>query len=671
MFEKLLIANRGEIACRIIRTARRLGIVTVAIYSEADEGAMHADLADEAWPVGPAPARESYLAIDKIVEIAKRSGAQAVHPGYGFLSEDARFAERCIEGGLAFVGPPAAAMRLMGSKASAKILMERAGVPIVPGYHGDAMDSVALSEAAERIGFPLLIKASNGGGGRGMRIVRKSSELVKAIASSRREALASFGEDRLLIERYLTHPRHIEIQIFANSYGACVSFLERDCSMQRRHQKILEETPASGLPETLRGKLRDAATTAAQAVGYVGAGTIEFLVQDGEFFFLEMNTRLQVEHPVTEMISGQDLVEWQLRIACGEKLPVTQEQLIMQGCAVEVRVCAEDPARDFFPSVGKIEHFRAPPTNDAVRIDAGMRAGDRVTQYYDSLLAKLIVWGNDRIETLQRLRTALSSCELVGIETNLDLLRALAAHPLFLAGEVDTGFIEREVKRLTAETLSAQNLEPLVVAAGAAIWLAAVRRHEREEAAECGDPWSPWSLSDAWRIDGGIGSHEIEFSCDARKMHMKIHPIAGGGFRLDTQAGSVTVTAHEEGDRLRVCVDGLAREVGIVRREEELVVIAQGRNHSFVVTDPLKPPAVAAGPEQQLRAPLPARVTRVLVAEGEKVKKGEPLVILEVMKMEVAMTAPRDGQIESILCKEGEWMAEGEKLANLFEERAA
>jgi 3-methylcrotonyl-CoA carboxylase alpha subunit len=670
MFEKLLIANRGEIACRIIRTAKRLGIMTVAIYSEADEGAMHADMADEAWPIGPAPARESYLAIDKIVEIAERSGVQAVHPGYGFLSEDARFAERCIEAALAFIGPPPAAMRLMGSKASAKMVMERAGVPIVPGYHGDAMDPATLSEAAERTGFPLLIKASNGGGGRGMRVVREPGELAEAIASSRREALASFGDDRLLIERYLTHPRHIEIQIFADSCGDCVSFLERDCSMQRRHQKILEETPASGLSENLRREMRDAATAAAQAVGYVGAGTIEFLVQDGEFFFLEMNTRLQVEHPVTEMISGQDLVEWQLRIACGEKLPVTQEALVMQGCAVEVRVCAEDPARDFLPSVGKIDHFRTPPKHDALRIDTGVRSGDRVTQYYDSLLAKLIVWGRDRSETLLLLRAALSGCELVGVATNLDLLRALAAHPLFLEGEFDTGFIEREVKRLTAETPSAQNLEPFVVAAGAAVWLADLRRREREKAAECGDSWSPWSLADGWRIDG-VGSHDVEFMRDARKMHMKIHPLAGGSFRLDTQTGSTTVNAHEDGDRLRLCVDGLTREVGVVRRGVELVVIMEGRNHSFVVVDPLEPPAADAGPEQQLRAPLPARVTRVLVSEGEDVKKGEPLVILEVMKMEVAMTAPRDGRIESILCKEGEWMAEGEKLANLFEDKAA
>ncbi len=670
MFEKILIANRGEIACRIIRTAKRLGIVTVAIYSEADQGAMHAELAEEAWMVGPAPARESYLAIDKIIEIARRSGAQAVHPGYGFLSEDPRFAERCIEVGVAFVGPPPVAMRLMGSKASAKMVMEHAGVPIVPGYHGDAMDLETLAGEAQRIGFPLLIKASNGGGGRGMRIVRERGELAEAIAGSRREALSSFGDDRLLIERYLTHPRHIEIQIFADSRGNCVSFLERDCSMQRRHQKILEETPASGLSEILRQKLRDAATAVAQAVGYIGAGTIEFLVQDGEVFFLEMNTRLQVEHPVTEMISGQDLVEWQLRVACGEKLPVTQEALIMQGCAVEVRICAEDPAQNFFPSVGKIDHFRTPTNNNMLRIDTGVRSGDRVTQYYDSLLAKLIVWGRDRADALLLLRAALSACELVGVATNLDLLRALAAHPLFMAAELDTGFIEREAKGLTAETHLAQKLEPVVLAAGAAVWLADLRRWEQDKAAECGDPWSPWSMSDAWRIDG-VGCHDLEFMCDARKMHMKIHPIAEGSFRLDAQGGVVSVTAREDRDRLHLCVDGFAREVGILRRGEELAVIVEGRNHSFVVIDPLKPPATAADPEQQLRTPLPARVTRVLVTEGEKVKKGEPLVILEVMKMEVAMTAPRDGQIESILCKEGEWMAEGEKLANLFEERAA
>ncbi len=670
MFERLLIANRGEIACRVIRTAKRLGITTVAVYSEADAGAPHVDLADEAWLIGPAPARESYLSIDKIIEIARRSGAQAVHPGYGFLSENAQFSESCAQAGLIFVGPPASAMRLMGSKASAKALMERAGVPVAPGYHGEATDMATLSQAAARIGFPVLIKASSGGGGRGMRVVREAGALPEAIASARREALASFGDDRLLIEKYLSRPRHVEIQIFADAHGGCVSFLERDCSMQRRHQKILEETPAPSLSPKLSRAMRQAAVAAARAVGYIGAGTVEFLVRNDSFFFLEMNTRLQVEHPVTEMIARQDLVEWQLRVASGERLPLTQDELRMRGCAMEARICAEDPARDFMPSVGEIAHLRPPSESEAVRVDTGVRSGDRVTHYYDSLLAKLIVWGADRAEALRRLRAALETFEIVGVSTNLDLLRALVADPRFQRGEYDTGFVEAEAARMTMTEALTQNDEAIILAAGAAAWLADQRRLDEASAAERGDPWSPWAMCDGWRMDG-TGHHDIEFDLNAQRLRARIHPLAAGGFRLDTPAFAADVEAGELDARMRLRVDGAAREVGIVRRGEEIVVILSGRNYALTPVDPLKPPARAADLDQQLRAPLPARVTRIFVAQGEKVKKGAPLINLEVMKMEVALTAPRDGQIESILCAEGEWMPEGAKLAALVEEEAA
>ncbi len=670
MFERLLIANRGEIACRVIRTAKRLGITTVAVYSEADAGAPHVDLADEAWLIGPAPARESYLSIDKIIEIARRSGAQAVHPGYGFLSENAQFSESCAQAGLIFVGPPASAMRLMGSKASAKALMERAGVPVAPGYHGEATDMATLSQAAARIGFPVLIKASSGGGGRGMRVVREAGALPEAIASARREALASFGDDRLLIEKYLSRPRHVEIQIFADAHGGCVSFLERDCSMQRRHQKILEETPAPSLSPKLSRAMRQAAVAAARAVGYIGAGTVEFLVRNDSFFFLEMNTRLQVEHPVTEMIARQDLVEWQLRVASGERLPLTQDELRMRGCAMEARICAEDPARDFMPSVGEIAHLRPPSESEAVRVDTGVRSGDRVTHYYDSLLAKLIVWGADRAEALRRLRAALETFEIVGVSTNLDLLRALVADPRFQRGEYDTGFVEAEAARMTMTEALTQNDEAIILAAGAAAWLADQRRLDEASAAERGDPWSPWAMCDGWRMDG-TGHHDIEFDLNAQRLRARIHPLAAGGFRLDTPAFAADVEAGELDARMRLRVDGAAREVGIVRRGEEIVVILSGRNYALTRVDPLKPPARAADLDQQLRAPLPARVTRIFVAQGEKVKKGAPLINLEVMKMEVALTAPRDGQIESILCAEGEWMPEGAKLAALVEEEAA
>ena len=670
MFERLLIANRGEIACRVIRTAKRLGITTVAVYSEADAGAPHVDLADEAWLIGPAPARESYLSIDKIIEIARRSGAQAVHPGYGFLSENAQFSESCAQAGLIFVGPPASAMRLMGSKASAKALMERAGVPVAPGYHGEATDIATLSQAAARIGFPVLIKASSGGGGRGMRVVREAGALPEAIAGARREAQASFGDDRLLIEKYLSRPRHVEIQIFADAHDGCVSFLERDCSMQRRHQKILEETPAPGLSPKLSRAMRQAAVAAARAVGYIGAGTVEFLVRNDSFYFLEMNTRLQVEHPVTEMIARQDLVEWQLRVASGERLPLTQDELQMRGCAMEARICAEDPARDFMPSVGEIAHLRPPSESEAVRVDTGVRSGDRVTHYYDSLLAKLIVWGADRAEALRRLRAALETFEIVGVSTNLDLLRALVADPRFQRGEYDTGFVEAEAARMTMTEALTQNDEAIILAAAAAAWLADQRRRDEASAAERGDPWSPWAMGDGWRIDG-TGHHDIEFDLNAQRLRARIHPLAAGGFRLETPAFAADVEAGERDARMRLRVDGAAREVGIVRRGEEIVVILSGRNYALTPVDPLKPPARAADLDQQLRAPLPARVTRIFVAQGEKVKKGAPLINLEVMKMEVALTAPRDGQIESILCAEGEWMPEGAKLAALVEEEAA
>ncbi|HEY8136555.1 MAG TPA: acetyl-CoA carboxylase biotin carboxylase subunit [Methylocystis sp.] len=670
MFERLLIANRGEIACRVIRTAKRLGITTVAVYSEADAGALHVDLADEAWLIGPAPARESYLSIDKIVEIARRSGAQAVHPGYGFLSENAQFSECCARAGLIFVGPPASAMRLMGSKASAKALMERAGVPVAPGYHGEATDVATLSEAAAGMGFPVLIKASSGGGGRGMRVVREAGALPEAIAGAKREARASFGDDRLLIEKYLSRARHVEIQIFADAHGGCVSFLERDCSMQRRHQKILEETPAPNLSPEPRREMRQAAVAAARAVGYIGAGTVEFLVQNESFYFLEMNTRLQVEHPVTEMIARQDLVEWQLRVASGERLPLTQDELRMRGCAMEARICAEDPTRDFMPSVGEIAHLRPPRESEAVRVDTGVRNGDRVTHYYDSLLAKLIVWGADRAEALWRLRAALEIFEIVGVSTNLDLLRALVADPKFQRGQYDTGFVESEAARLTMVPTPTRDEEAIILAAGTAAWLADQRRRDEASAAERGDPWSPWAIGDGWRIDG-TGHRDIEFNLHARRLRARIYPLAAGGFRLETPAFTAIVEAREHDGRMRLRVDGVAREVGIVRRGGEIVVILSGRNSALTPVDPLRPPARAADLDQQLRAPLPARVTRIFVAQGEKVKKGAPLINLEVMKMEVALTAPRDGQIESILCAEGEWMAEGAKLAALVEEKAA
>ena len=480
MFRKILIANRGEIACRVIATAHRLGIATVAVYSDADAQARHVALADEAWPIGPAPARDSYLNIARIIDAARRSGAEAIHPGYGFLSENADFAEACARAGITFIGPPPEAIRAMGSKAAAKALMQRSGVPLVPGYHDEAQDAATLRAAAERIGYPVLLKASAGGGGKGMRIVEQPDALAAAIESAQREAAASFGDDRLLIEKYLTRPRHIEIQVFADTHGNCVSLFERDCSIQRRHQKVLEEAPAPGMDPARRRAMGEAAIAAARAVGYVGAGTVEFIAEGGAFYFMEMNTRLQVEHPVTELITGQDLVEWQLLVAAGEPLPLTQDELAISGHAIEARVYAEDPARDFLPSIGRLDHLRQPDETAHVRVDTGVRQGDAITPYYDPMIAKLIVWGEDRTAALRRLAGALAAYEVVGVHTNLGLLRGVATHPAFAGAELDTGFIARHAEVLLPDAAALPAETQRVVLAAAALAALADQRAQAE-----------------------------------------------------------------------------------------------------------------------------------------------------------------------------------------------
>ncbi|HXA25930.1 MAG TPA: acetyl-CoA carboxylase biotin carboxylase subunit, partial [Acetobacteraceae bacterium] len=434
MFSTLLIANRGEIACRIVRTARRMGVATVAVYSEADANALHVKAADRAISIGPAPARDSYLNIPRIIAAARQSGADAVHPGYGFLSENPAFAEACVDAGLTFVGPPAVAMRAMGSKSAAKALMERSGVPLLPGYHGENQDTAFLADQAIRIGFPVMIKAVAGGGGRGMRIVTAANDFVQALAAARQEAASAFGEDRVLIERYLERPRHIEVQVFADTHSNVVHLFERDCSAQRRHQKVIEEAPAPGLDEARRTAMGAAAVAAARAIGYVGAGTVEFVANADGFFFLEMNTRLQVEHPVTEMITGLDLVEWQLRVAAGERLPLTQDAIRIDGHAIEARIYAEDPSRDFAPSTGRLALFRTPDASDSVRIDTGFATGDEISIHYDALLAKLICRGRTRDEALHIMRRALADTDVVGVTSNLDLLFRIAGHPDFAAG---------------------------------------------------------------------------------------------------------------------------------------------------------------------------------------------------------------------------------------------
>ncbi|MFO1169323.1 MAG: acetyl-CoA carboxylase biotin carboxylase subunit, partial [Rhodoblastus sp.] len=500
MFEKILIANRGEIACRIVRTARRMGVATVAVYSEADASARHVRMADEAVFIGASPARESYLVIEKIIEAAKRTGAQAIHPGYGFLSENEAFCEACEKAGIVFIGPPVHAIHAMGSKSEAKKLMEAAGVPLTPGYHGDDQDPARLKGEADAIGYPVMIKAAAGGGGKGMRQVMKAEDFDAALASCKREAAASFGSDHVLVEKYIVRPRHIEIQVFGDRHGGCVHLFERDCSVQRRHQKVLEEAPAPGMTAERRRQMGEAAVAAAKAVGYVGAGTVEFIAtQDGQFYFMEMNTRLQVEHPVTEMITGLDLVEWQLRVAAGEKLPLAQEQLHINGHALEARVYAEDPAKNFLPSTGRLVHLAPPAESLNVRVDTGVEEGDSISPFYDPMIAKLIVWDDDRDRALSRMQQALADYRVVGVNNNIDFLSRLVASPAFASADLDTGLIEREADYLFP---GAEQPPARVFAIAALSELLRSHAHAREHARASADPTSPWHARDGWRLNG-------------------------------------------------------------------------------------------------------------------------------------------------------------------------
>ncbi len=647
MFRKILIANRGEIACRVIATAHRMGIATVAVYSEADAQSRHVQLAGEAWPIGPAPARDSYLRGDTILEVARRSGAEAVHPGYGFLSENAGFADACAAAGIVFIGPPADAIRAMGSKAAAKALMAEAGVSLVPGYHGADQDTALLHAEAGRIGYPVLIKASAGGGGKGMRVVSEAAGFGAALDGAKREAAASFGDDRVLVEKYLTAPRHIEIQVFADTHGNTISLFERDCSVQRRHQKVLEEAPAPGMTADRRRAMGDAAVSAARAVGYVGAGTVEFIAQDGAFYFMEMNTRLQVEHPVTEAITGLDLVEWQLRVAAGEELPSLSPTLT--GHAIEARVYAEDPARDFLPSVGTLLHLRQPVERPGVRVDTGVRQGDVISPNYDPMIAKLIVHGADRADALWRMSAALAEYEVVGVQTNLGLLRAVVGHPVFAGGVFDTGFIARH-----PDVLDTASAEP-----GAEVWAAAclfVLRGLRE-AAEIADPHSPWAELDAWRMNGE-GYQDLHFLAGEVAVTVRAHLARDGLARLDLPGGAVQ--AAWDGAVLRV--DGVARPARVVRDGDAVTVLLAGAGHTVRVIDPLAGPGTEAAGGGRVAAPIPARVTRVMVAVGDAVAKGAALIVVEAMKTEITLVAPAAGVVAEVRAAVGEMVEEGVEL---------
>ncbi len=659
MFDKILIANRGEIACRVIRTARSQGVATVAVYSEADADALHVTMADEAHMIGTASAQDSYLVADRIIQAALDSGAKAIHPGYGFLAENARFAADCDAAGIVFIGPPVAAIEAMGSKSAAKQIMSAAGVPLVPGYHEEDQSVERLRLAADAIGYPLLIKASAGGGGKGMRVVNDAADFDTALQGARREAKAAFDDDRVLLEKFLQGPRHVEVQVFADKHGNILHLFERDCSIQRRHQKVVEEAPAPGLSEELRSRMGEAAVSAARAIGYVGAGTVEFLLdRDGSFFFMEMNTRLQVEHPVTEMITGQDLVEWQLRVASGEKLPCRQQDLKINGHAIEVRIYAEDPMKDFLPSIGTLRHLRHPPESAHVRIDTGVREGDEVTMYYDPMIAKLIVWDQNRNNAVRRLQLALSDFQVVGVTANIGFLAALAAHPAFASAELDTGFIEHFRADLFPETVAASDR----VLALACLNILLNRNQEAcSSASLSNDPFSPWHGTHGWRLNSD-NFHRLTFIDNGEQCSVTAH-FRPDGYLLELPGGDMLVSGCIDGNGdLSADLGGKRCRATVVRHAYDLIVMCDGRSHMLTIDDP----SLAAGVNDEgggrLTAPMPGKVVAVLVAAGARVERGTPLIVLEAMKMEHAIKAPADGRVEKLPFAVGDVVGEGEEL---------
>ncbi|AMV46142.1 acetyl/propionyl/methylcrotonyl-CoA carboxylase subunit alpha [Paraburkholderia caribensis] len=664
MFNKILIANRGEIACRVAATCKRLGVTSVAVYSDADANAKHVAACDEAVHIGGSTAAESYLRVERIIEAAIATGAQAVHPGYGFLSENEDFAHACEKAGIAFIGPPVEAIAAMGSKAAAKALMHSAAVPLVPGYHGDDQNADLLHRQADEIGYPVLLKASAGGGGKGMRVVTRTEEFDAALASCKREAASSFGNDRVLIEKYLMRPRHVEVQVFADKHGGAVYLFDRDCSVQRRHQKVLEEAPAPGLQPHVRRAMGEAAVAAARAVNYVGAGTVEFIMTEGgEFYFMEMNTRLQVEHPVTEMVTGLDLVEWQLRVAAGEPLPLAQDQLRIEGHAIEARIYAEHPARGFLPSTGTLKHLRMPQGVEfslgvggeraPVRIDSGVREGDTITPFYDPMIAKLIVHGASREEALKRMSQALRGCEVVGPHTNVEFLQRIVASVPFSTGDLDTGLIERHHDALFAP-VEKPFLEALALACGALL--------TREGGVAHGA--SPWDALSHWRLNGGytqtLSWRDVEketafavvFSRDGETRTLthdgRTEPFSWWTGAGQHEYGATIGAAHVTG---RVFIDG-----------DTFHVFCRGEALAFEWQNLLAHAADAEHGEGRLTAPMPGKVIAVLVEQGAVVEKGQPLIVMEAMKMEHTIGAPAAGKVAEVLYAVGDQVTDGAQL---------
>ena len=695
MFNKLLIANRGEIACRIIHTAKRLGVGTVAVYSEADVNARHVSLADEAVAIGPAPARDSYLAAEKLISAAERTGAEVIHPGYGFLSENAGFAEACGGAGISFIGPSPRAIEAMGSKSAAKTIMQQAGIPLVPGYHGDNQDEMFLLGEAEKIGFPVMLKASAGGGGRGMRVVNGASEFSESLRSAKREALGAFSDDRMLLEKYLEQPRHIEIQIFCDQHGNAVHLFERDCSIQRRHQKVLEEAPAPGVTDETRGAMGDAAISAARAIDYTGAGTVEFIVDtDGRFYFMEMNTRLQVEHPVTEFITGQDLVEWQLRVAAGERLPASQDQLAIDGHALEARIYAEDPDNGFLPSTGSLGHLQFPAETPQVRVDTGVRQGDTISVYYDPLIAKLIVRGDDRKNCLKRVIEALRQIRVAGVTTNIGFLTSVISHEAFQAADFDTGFIDRYLAELVPEKAPA---DPDILALAALYQALRRDSRSRREAATSDDPASPWWATDNWRpnlveeehfsFHDGTREHEVGISVVSSgdtilnslyfypdRMNRRIKYCVprtprtpGLDYVIRTGGQVIRASGQLEADgRLTAILDTAQRRVDVVEDHDYLVIFEAGNTCRLkrLSDGGHSTEEEAAG---NLISPMPGTIIEVMASEGQQVSKGDTLLVLEAMKIEHTIVAPHDGTVQTMHYRAGDMVEEGVELLVLAE----
>ncbi|MBN8556710.1 MAG: acetyl/propionyl/methylcrotonyl-CoA carboxylase subunit alpha [Proteobacteria bacterium] len=666
MFEKILIANRGEIACRVAATARRMGVRTVAVYSDADAHAKHVLACDEAVHVGASAPRDSYLQWQRIIDAARATGAQAIHPGYGFLSENEDFAQACQDAGLVFIGPPASAINAMGLKAESKRLMEGAGVPLVPGYHGADQDPALLRQQADRIGYPVLIKASAGGGGKGMRAVERGEDFDAALASCKREAINSFGDDAVLVEKYVQRPRHIEIQVFADTHGHCVYLFERDCSVQRRHQKVLEEAPAPGLTPALRRQMGEAAVAAARAVGYVGAGTVEFIVEQPggyehpeqmKFYFMEMNTRLQVEHPVTEAITGQDLVEWQLRVAAGQPLPLTQDELLIDGHAIEARICAENPDKDFLPATGTLHVYRKPPHAafefGAVRFDDGVREGDAISPFYDSMIAKLIVWGETRQEALAKLDAALAATHIVGLQTNVQFLRHVLASDSFAQARLDTALIPRERARLFQQDRLGRDMA--VAAAVAQTVLA-------ERAAETSDPFS---RTDGFRSHG-VASRRVDLEYRGESVVAKLRYLSDG-LQLqvdDAEPKPLSLTALPDG-RIDLRYGGARELVQVYALGEVEHVFGTRGAVQITELDTLSRADEGAGEGGRLTAPMPGKVVSIAVKAGDKVSKGQPLAVMEAMKMEHTIAAPQDGVVDEVLYAPGDQVTEGAELLRL------